>query len=150
MKKIRIINKGFTLIELMITVAIIGILSAIALPMYQQYSVKTEMTEGMVLADTVRTSMAIYYSIHGAFPTDINQLNLEAGNQKGTYVATISINAGDIIATFNGPTVHGLLKNETLTLHPAIDANGLINWECSTSLKNSPGKVMYVPTTCSY
>jgi type IV pilus assembly protein PilA len=148
MKTIIKTNRGFTLIELMITVAIIGILSAIALPMYQQYAVKAQMTEGMILAGAVKKGVAIYYGVNGNFPIDITKLEVN-NNTQGDYIATVTVSNGDVVATFNGSTVHPILKNEILILHPAVDLAGGINWECSTSLKNTPSKVIYIPTTCS-
>ena len=63
-------SKGFTLIELMIEVAIIGILAAIGIPQYQNYTARAQATEGLTLESGLKTTLAEYYSVHGSFPDD--------------------------------------------------------------------------------
>ena len=65
-----VISKGFTLIELMIVVAIIGVLAAIGIPQYQNYTARAQATEGLTLAGGLKTALAEYYSVHGSFPDD--------------------------------------------------------------------------------
>src|ERR1700729_4551987 len=67
----RKIQEGFTLIELMIVVAIIGILAAIAIPAYQDYTIRAQVTEGATLADGVKVAMQDYYAQHGSWPTSL-------------------------------------------------------------------------------
>lgn len=135
MKKIQ---QGFTLIELMIVVAIIGILAAIAIPAYQDYTVRAKVTEGVVAAGAAKTSVADYYLgiTPPAFPTS----NLQAGlADPGTSYATTIIQAvnvtagGAIDVLFNdldgtGPMTAGMLIKFT----PTAAAGGQITWDCRT------------------
>jgi type IV pilus assembly protein PilA len=134
---------GFTLIELMIVVAIIAILAAIAIPAYQDYIVRAQVTEGMSLASGAKASVWDYVSNHGTLPTD----NQEAGLAKdtsiaGNYVSKVDISDGRIIATFGGPKANSHLTG-VLILSPTMSA-GSIAWTCDPS--TVPGK--YLPTSC--
>src|SRR5882672_1582564 len=103
------VQKGFTLIELMIVVAIIGILAAIAIPAYQDYTIRAQVTEGLNLAGGVKTAVAEYYANYGTWPTALQgnaagQLGF-TGAPSGKYVGGIALSAagGSIIITYNGP-----------------------------------------------
>ena len=74
-----VLDRGFTLIELMIAVAIIAILVAIVIPQYQNYVARTQATEGINLASGVKTALAEYYNINGTFPTGTADANVELG-----------------------------------------------------------------------
>ncbi len=100
-------QKGFTLIELMIVVAIIGILAAIAIPAYQNYTIRAQVTEGLSLADGWKTSIAEYYANNGAFPTCSSTTGgagciAAAGATSGKYVTSVVIGAaaGQILITY--------------------------------------------------
>ncbi len=103
MKKVQ---QGFTLIELMIVVAIIGILAAIAIPAYQDYTIRSQVTEGMSLASGARTAVSEYYQSRGIFPGDNAAAGLaNPGDISGKYVSQVDVgvegtNVGFIIATF--------------------------------------------------
>ena len=91
------IQKGFTLIELMIVVAIIGILAAIAIPAYQDYTIRSQVTEGLNLASSTKAEVAEYYAQYGRWPTAIDggagTLGHGANERpQGKYVSGIQIN----------------------------------------------------------
>jgi type IV pilus assembly protein PilA len=103
-------SKGFTLIELMIVVAIIGILTVIGIPQYQNYTARAQATEGLTLASGLKTTLGEYYSVHGSFPDDGgSDSNATIGAEPenhffGDYVenvATSDDDLGTIAAIFN-------------------------------------------------
>lgn len=137
------ISAGFTLIELMIVVAIIAILAAIAIPAYQDYVIRAQVTEGISLASGAKASVWDYISNHGTLPLD----NPTAGLAKstsitGNYVSKVEINNGQIIATFGGPKANTDLTG-TLVLSPIVSV-GSIAWTCTPSTIS--GK--YLPSSC--
>src|ERR1700733_4270588 len=94
------IQKGFTLIELMIVIAIIGILAAIAIPAYQNYTIRSQVTEGISLASGWKTAISEYYAQNGSFPSNSTTAPAGApgsvsvsGNSVGKYVSAINVTA---------------------------------------------------------
>src|SRR5579871_6623347 len=94
------VQKGFTLIELMIVIAIIGILAAIAIPAYQNYTIRSQVTEGLTLADGWKTAIAEYYANTGNWPTVANLTGLQ--NSVGKYERTVTVAAGGVITITYG------------------------------------------------
>lgn len=137
------ISAGFTLIELMIVVAIIAILAAIAIPAYQDYVIRAQVTEGFSLASGAKASVWDYISSHGTLPADNPSAGLaNATSITGNYVSKVAINNGRIIATFGGPKANTGLTG-TLVLSPIVSV-GSIAWTCTPSTIS--GK--YLPSSC--
>ena len=125
------IQKGFTLIELMIVIAIIGILAVVALPAYQDYTARAQVSEALTLAEGQKSAVTEYRSDRGAWPTS----NTEAGvasSISGKYVASVQVGAAGIItATMKSAGVNNDIKGKTLILVPT-DNNGSFTWTCNT------------------
>jgi len=146
-------QKGFTLIELMIVVAIIAILAAIAIPAYQDYLIRTQVSEGAVLTDGAKTAMAEYYSNTGDFPAAGGTANTTVGLAKpssivGKYVLSVDVGAtkGVIKAKFNSTTANKAIQGEFFSLS-AVTHAGSISWVCSnTSYTTVSPK--YLPSSC--
>ena len=144
MGKTKIIKngKGFTLIELMITVAIVGILAAVAIPAYQDYVARSQVSEGLTLVSGAKPVIAEYYSNHGSYPT---ATDIGFNGYVGSYVESTTIGAdGAIVATFSNDA-HRQLRGQTVTLTPEEDTNtGNLKWSCGSSVDSK-----YLPTSCS-
>ena len=135
------IHKGFTLIELMIVVAIIGILAAIALPAYQDYTIRSKVTEGLSLVAAAKTAVAETYASNGAYPADNATAGLAVATDiKGKYVTSVTVANGVITIVYQntGP------MTGTIALTPT-DNNGSTSWTCKVSA-NTFNK--YVPAEC--
>lgn len=140
------LQKGFTLIELMIVVAIIAILAAIAIPAYQNYLVRSQVSEGSVLADGLKTPFTEYYANKGTWPTSTASIGLPstAASLGGKYVSGIAITNNKITVTF-GNKASAKITNDTFALSPT-DNGGSISWTCNSNGTNVPQQ--YLPATC--
>ncbi len=126
MKKMQ---QGFTLIELMIVVAIIGILAAIAIPAYQDYTIRAQVTEGLNLASAVKAAVAETYADRGAWPADMTAVGITKATT-GKYVSKMEINAGTIVITYGLQANAANLAGKTLSLKPLVSANDDVIWIC--------------------
>lgn len=140
-KKIKSLQRGFTLIELMIVVAIIGILSAIAIPGYQNYIARAQVTDAVMLLGGLRNPITEYWSTNGEAPgfADLNRFG--TNTQEGNYVASLSdgdggAGSGRYVATFNtAGKANAKLAGRTIVMR-LMTATSTFTWSCSSIDKN--------------
>ena len=135
------VQQGFTLIELMIVVAIIGILAAVAIPAYQDYTIRAKVTEGLSLASAGKTAVSEYFSAKGTLPTtNVLAGMASAASIKGTHVRSVTVGAAGLLTVvYSGNPIN----TSTLFLTPTTAAGGIV-WRCTGGTLE--GK--YRPSSC--
>jgi type IV pilus assembly protein PilA len=133
------VQKGFTLIELMIVIAIIGILAAIAIPAYNDYTARAQVSEAVKLMNGLKTPLAEYFHDKGTLPSSLASL----GNvvTQGRYVGGIAISGTTITATMKSSQVNSKVAGRTVTLSFNTTSN---QWTCSAGTMNTE----HVPGAC--
>ncbi|MEC9359852.1 MAG: pilin [Pseudomonadota bacterium] len=146
-------QQGFTLIELMIVVAIIGILAAIAIPAYQDYTIRAKMAEAIGFASNAKTAVSEYYVSQGDFPADSAAAGITTTITKGDVVATVGwdgTNDAILITTQNTFDDGDLAGGEQFALYATGDATG-VAWDCKRSGAAITGTAVpskYLPADC--
>lgn len=135
-------QQGFTLIELMIVVAIIGILAAVALPAYQDYTVRAKVSEVVLAVSAPKTSIAEYYQSYGRLPS--TAASLGTIDTKSKFVRSVAWNGTVITATATA-TADAKVSGKTITLTPNTvgTGSGQLNWVCKGDIPSR-----YMPASC--
>ena len=129
-------QQGFTLIELMIVVAIIGILAAVALPAYQDYTKRTHVSEGLSLAGGAKSALTEFYSTMGRWPSATGNQSVgvaQPASIKGNAVTQVLVNGSTIEITYNDKVDNG----KKLTLKATAASGGSVEWTCGKSGTNN-------------
>jgi type IV pilus assembly protein PilA len=138
------VQQGFTLIELMIVVAIVGILAAIALPAYQDYLVRSRISEGLARAGEAKVSVAEFVSANQRWPTLASAGFNSAGAAKVKSVKCNSSDCSQIVITMDETQIPALTSaTNSLTLSSLSSVNGLIVWKCIGTIQSK-----YLPSAC--
>ncbi|HFC7721066.1 TPA: pilin [Neisseria meningitidis] len=124
------LQKGFTLIELMIVIAIVGILAAVALPAYQDYTARAQVSEAILLAEGQKSAVTEYYLNHGEWPGDNTSAGVASSSEiKGKYVKEVEVKNGVVTATMLSSGVNKEIQGKKLSLW-AKRQNGSVKWFC--------------------
>ncbi|HEZ6856759.1 TPA: pilin [Neisseria meningitidis] len=158
------LQKGFTLIELMIVIAIVGILAAVALPAYQDYTARAQVSEAILLAEGQKSAVTEYYLNHGKWPGNNSDAGVaSASDIKGKYVQSVTVAKGVITAEMKSDGVNNEIKGKKLSLW-AKRQDGSVKWFCgqpvtrndtatdgvTAAAANGNGKIntKHLPSTC--
>ncbi|ENX7495185.1 pilin [Neisseria gonorrhoeae] len=129
------LQKGFTLIELMIVIAIVGILAAVALPAYQDYTARAQVSEAILLAEGQKSAVTEYYLNHGKWPENNDSAGVANPTEiKGKYVQSVTVAKGVVTAQMKSDGVNNEIKDKKLSLW-AKRENGSVKWFCGQPVK---------------
>ncbi|EMS5307055.1 pilin, partial [Neisseria gonorrhoeae] len=130
------LQKGFTLIELMIVIAIVGILAAVALPAYQDYTARAQVSEAILLAEGQKSAVTEYYLNNGEWPANNGDAGVASTptDIKGKYVQKVEVNNGVVTATMASSNVNKEIKDKRLSLW-ARRQDGSVKWFCGQPVK---------------
>jgi len=125
-------SKGIYWILLVLPVFIIAVLAAIAIPAYQGYVVRSQVAEGMVLADSAKAAFTEYYDSHHTAPSDNTAAGLAPSTSiAGKYVSSVDVSGGKITVAFDTVSANVTIRDKVLVLSPSVNASQ-ISWTCST------------------
>lgn len=147
------IQQGFTLIELMIVVAIIGILAAVAIPAYQDYTIRSQVSEGLALAKELQTAVGEFRSDRGALPANHTEAGLGAATDyQGSYVSSIGWDGSGGVTITYGNKVNAAISGGTIVLSAATPSGAAtssspLTWVCGNAAP--PGTMTEIGTTSS-
>ncbi|HEZ3732816.1 TPA: pilin [Neisseria meningitidis] len=134
------LQKGFTLIELMIVIAIVGILAAVALPAYQDYTARAQVSEAILLAEGQKSAVTEYYLNHGEWPANNSSAGVATSTDiKGKYVQSVEVKNGVVTATMASSNVNNEIKGKKLSLW-AKRQNGSVKWFCGLPVTRNNAK----------
>ena len=143
-------QQGFTLIELMIVVAIIGILAAIAIPAYQDYTIRAQVSEGLSLSSGGKAAVAEFYQDSGNWPANNDEAGLAAPtNIIGKYVTQVAVTAvggNGVITVSYGNEANTAISAALLTLTADAASGGSIVWDCAAG--NGAMQAKWLPSAC--
>jgi len=139
-------QQGFTLIELMIVVAIIGILAAIAIPAYQDYTIRAQVSEGLNLSGGAKAAVTEFYQDRGILPATNLVAGLAANTEiQGKYVDQVTVTAG-VISVRYGNDAHTIISGDTIELTPDTSNPGSVAWVCDSPAAAIENK--HLPAAC--
>ncbi|HEZ7151904.1 TPA: pilin [Neisseria meningitidis] len=134
------LQKGFTLIELMIVIAIVGILAAVALPAYQDYTARAQVSEAILLAEGQKSAVTEYYLNHGEWPANNSSAGVATSTDiKGKYVQSVEVKNGVVTATMASSGVNKEIQGKKLSLW-AKRQNGSVKWFCGQPVARNNAK----------
>ncbi|HFC3154085.1 TPA: pilin, partial [Neisseria gonorrhoeae] len=133
------LQKGFTLIELMIVIAIVGILAAVALPAYQDYTARAQVSEAILLAEGQKSAVTEYYLNNGEWPEDNDKAGVASPSDiKGKYVESVTVAKGVVTAEMKSDGVNKEIQGKRLSLW-AKRENGSVKWFCGQPVQRGAG-----------